>query len=480
MKNKKGFLLLPALMLVSVALQAKVELPSILSDNMVLQQKEQVALWGTATGKTVTVTASWTKEKTVVKPDANGKWFTRISTPEAGGPYQLCFNDGEKTVISNVLIGEVWLCGGQSNMDMPMRGWGGQPVEHATECIMSAKPSTPIRIIDFDHGFSTTPVYESKETWQENTPEAVYESSATAYFFALKMHEILNVPIGIITADWGGSSIEAWMRRDILEKEFPGEFDTSFLDTMDNSELKRNMPCVLYNGILCSLIPFTFKGMLWYQGEENRLRPQQYVRLQPRFVQMIREEFQNPDAPFYFVQIAPYKYSGEGRPFTSGYFFEAQQKTLALIPHSGMVPTVDLGNYTFIHPPKKMEVGNRLAMMALVNDYGLKGLNPNAPAYESVAFEDGKARITVEVEKSVGLIPASVPVSGFEMAGEDRVFYPATASAFKDVITVECAQVSAPVAVRYCFRNWGEGTLFNVNGIPLLPFRTDNWDDVRE
>lgn len=480
MKNLKKYLLLTALLLLSAAAQAKVELPSILSDNMVLQQKAQVALWGTATGKTVTITASWSKAKTVVKPGADGKWFARIATPEAGGPYELCFNDGEKTVVKNILIGEVWFCSGQSNMEMPMRGWGGQPIEHATECIMKAKPSTPIRMVNFKHGFSTVPVYESKETWQENTPEVVYECSATAYFFALKMQEILNVPIGIITADWGGSSIEAWMRRDILEKEFPGEFDTAFLDTADNSQLKRTTPSVLYNGILCALMPYTFKGMLWYQGEENRLRPEQYVRLQPRFVQMIREDFQNPDAPFYFVQIAPYKYSGEGRPFTSGYFFEAQQKTLALIPHCGMVPTVDLGNYNFIHPPKKMEVGNRLAMMALVNDYGIKGLHPNAPYYKSVTFDGGKALITVDVEKSVGLIPASVPVSGFELAGEDRVFHPATASAFRDQITVECPEVSAPVAVRYCFRNWGEGTLFNVNGIPLLPFRTDDWNDLHE
>lgn len=473
----KKCMLLAALLLVGASLQAKVDLPSIFSDNMVLQQQEQVALWGTATGKKVTITASWTKKKTVVVPDANGKWFTRLQTPAAGGPYELCFNDGEKTVIRNVLIGEVWFCSGQSNMDMPMRGWGGQPVEHATDFIMSARPEVPIRIIDFPGKKASVPIFQSEETWEENRPEVVYETSATAYFFARKMYEVLQVPIGIITADWGGSTIEAWISRDILEKEFPGEFDTSLLDTDDIDKRDQKTPAIFYNGMLSPLIPFTFKGMLWYQGEANRGRCDQYVRLQTRFVRMIREEFQNPDAPFYFVQIAPYAYTYPDS-FNSGYFYEAQQKTLALIPHSGMAPTVDLGNYHFIHPPKKMEVGNRLAMLALVNDYGLKGVNPVAPSYQSVSFQDGKAVVTVQVDKGVGLLPAKVPVGGFEIAGADQVFHPAHAVAYKNEITVSSPDVTAPVAVRYCFRNWGEGSLFNASGIPLLPFRTDNWDNL--
>ena len=465
-----------ALLLMSAALQAKVELPSVFSDNMVLQQQEQVAVWGTATGKKVTITASWTREKTVAVPDADGKWSVRLQTPAAGGPYELCFNDGEKTVIRNVLIGEVWLCSGQSNMDMPMRGWGGQPIEHGPEYIMSARPEIPIRMIDFRRQKATAPVFHSEETWAENRPEVVYETSATAYFFARKMYEILQVPIGIITADKGGSTIEAWLSRDILEKEFPGEFDTSILDTGDIEQMNVKTPTIYYNGMLSPLFPFTFKGILWYQGESNRGRHDQYVRLQTRLVQMLREEFQNPDAPFYFVQIAPYAYSN-GDNFKSGYFYEAQQKTLALIPHSGIVPTVDLGSYHFIHPPKKMEVGNRLAMLALVNDYGIKGVNPVAPSYQSVVFQDGKAIVTVQTDE-VGLLPAKVPVGGFEIAGADQVFHPAVAVAYKNEVTVSSPEVSDPVAVRYCFRNWGEGSLFNASGFPLLPFRTDNWDEL--
>lgn len=460
MSRLKEFLLLPCLLLMGTVGQAKVEMPSLFSDHMVLQQKAQVAVWGTATGKKVSITASWTKGKTVAEVDETGKWFVRLETPDAGGPYELCFDDGEKKVLHNVLVGEVWLCSGQSNMEMPMRGWPGQPVEHATEYILGARPEIPIRTIDFRSN-------KTGETWKENRPEVVYEASSTAYFFACQLYDVLRVPIGLITAVKGGSPIESWISRDILEKEFPSEIN----------EADKNPPAAYYDGILSRIFPFTFKGMIWYQGEDNRERYKPYASLQARFVQMIREESQNPDAPFYFVQIAPFAYSHPDA-YTLGYFNEAQQRSLALIPRSGMVPAVDLGNRLFIHPPKKREVGNRLAMLALVNDYGFKGVDPIAPCYKSVVFEDGKARVTVEVKGKVGLVPAKVPVSGFELAGEDRVFHPAVATAYKDEILVESPEVSAPVAVRYCFKNWSEGTLFNANGIPLLPFRTDDWEEL--
>ena len=457
----KRIIFLAGLLLVCAAAHAKVEMPSIFSDNMVLQQKAQVAFWGTATGKKVTISASWTRGKTVVVPSSDGKWFVRLATPAAGGPYEICISDGEKKTLRNVLIGEVWLCSGQSNMEMPLRGWPGQPVEHATECIMGARPEVPIRLIDYHAGKS------GGVNWQENSPEAVYEASATAYFFACRLYEMLRVPVGIITASKGGSPIESWMSREILEKEFPTEIN----------EEDDDPPAAYYDSMLSPIMPYTFKGMIWYQGEDNRRRYRKYPALQARFVRMIREEFQNPDAPFYFVQIAPFKYGGPDL-FTSGYFYEAQQKSLELIPHSGMVPTVDLGDINFIHPPRKMEVGQRLAMLALVNDYGFKLVNPVPPCYKDVVFEEGKARVSVDLKGKVGLLPAKVPVGGFELAGEDRVFHPATATAFKTEIIIESADVPAPVAVRYCFRNWAEGSLFSADGLPLPPFRTDDWDDL--
>ncbi len=460
------------LIFTSFSLSAKVTLPSFFSDNMVLQQKADVAVWGEADGKKVVIEATWTKQKTVVCPDADGKWFVRIPTPQAGGPYEITLSDGkEKTVIRNVLVGEVWFCGGQSNMVMSLRGFEGQPVEHSTEYIMSAQASVPIRVCDIPNKQSDVPLTETSAVWKEHTPYNVARFSATAYFFARTLYESLNVPVGIITADWGGSSIETWISKPVIERDFAHEFDHVIPE-----EKYPKTPAVLFNGMVAPLVPYTFKGMLWYQGEDNRLRPEQYTRLQPAYVAMMRELFQNPDAPFYFVQIAPYAYNGQEDPFTQGYFNEAQQKTLDLIPHSGMVPTLDLGSKSAIHPAKKREVGQRLAWLALVNDYGFTGINPQAPRYKSAAFQDGKAVVSIENVEWMGLAPAGVPVEGFELAGEDRVFHPAVAKAQKYTITIQSEDVPEPVAVRYGFRNWSQASLFSAWGIPLLPFRTDDWE----
>ena len=351
--------------------QAKITLPSFFSDNMVFQQNTQAAVWGwTDSGKKVTIRPSWTSKKTVAVPDANGKWSAKIQTPSAGGPYTVTISDGEKTVLENVLVGEVWFCSGQSNMEMQMRGFRSQPVEGAGDIILSAKPDRQIRMCTIKHNASLSPVDKCVGSWKENTPEAVASTSATAYFFALKMQEVLGVPVGLLITEWGGSTIETWMDRETISSRFPGEFDLSFLDNGKMPEKKHQVPCTLFNGQVNPLIPFTFKGMLWYQGESNRHRHDQYLRLQQEYVAMMRRLFNNPDAPFYYVQIAPYKY-GNPDEFTSGYLREAQQKALELIPHSGIVTTGDIGEFGTIHPRKKKEVGFRLAYNALAGDYGL-------------------------------------------------------------------------------------------------------------
>ena len=457
----KHFIAVLIALLATVSLQAKVMLPSFFSDNMVLQQKANVAVWGHSDGKKVVIEPSWTRTKTVAVPDADGKWFINLPTPEAGGPYTLTISDGkEKTVIKNVMIGEVWFCSGQSNMVMSMRGFIGQPVEHGAEYILSASPSVPIRVCDIPNKQSPVPLTETAARF-----------SATAYFFARTLYDALKVPVGIITADWGGTTIETWMSKEVIDRDFPHEFDNVVPE-----ERYPKTPGVLFNGMINPVLPYTVNGFLWYQGEDNRLRPEQYSRLQPAYAAMLRDLFGNPDAPFYFVQIAPYAYAGKVDSFASGFFYEAQQKTLALIPHSGMVPTLDLGEKDSIHPSKKLEVGKRLAWLALVNDYGYTGINPNAPSYKSVEFKDGEAIVTVENVEWMGLCPGFVPVGGFELAGEDKVFHPATGVANKYTITIRSDEVPAPVAVRYCFHNWTQATLFSAWGIPLLPFRTDNWE----
>ena len=459
----------------ATSLQAKVTLPSFFSDNMVLQQKQEVAVWGwTDNGRTVTITPSWTRSKFKAEPGADGKWMTRIPTPGAGGPYSICFSDGEKTTISNVLIGEVWFCSGQSNMEMPVRGFHGQPVEGSADVILAAKPSVPIRTCTIGKKYSLKPLDTCTGSWQENTPQAVGDASAVAYFFASKLYEVLEIPIGLLITDWGGTPIETWMDEPTLRREFSGELNFAHLDTGTIPDKYPNCsPCMLFNGQVAPLVPFTFKGMLWYQGESNRDRPAQYARLQTAYVRMMRELFQNPDAPFYFVQIAPYDYSMDP-PTLCGYFFEAQEATLDLIPHSGMAATVDIGTKKCIHPSKKREVGNRLAYMALADEYGVKAIEERSPSYKSVEFKDGKAIVTFNVGPR-GLAPYGEKIPGFELAGADKVFHPATGRTGGNKVTVSSPEVPEPVAVRYCFRNWCVGKLTNSYGIPALPFRSDDW-----
>ena len=454
---------------------AKVTLPSFFSDNMVLQRNAEVAFWGwTDSGSKVTISTTWTGVKFTAIPDKDGKWMAKIQTPDAGGPYKIFINDGERMTLNNVLIGEVWFCSGQSNMEMVVAGYSGQPAAGSTDIILGAKAKTPIRMCTITKKASLKPVTECEGSWQENTPEAVANTSATAYFFAKKLQDALDVPVGILISCWGGSSIETWLDRETVTDKFGGEFDLGFLDGSELPKNQHQTPCTLFNGQVAPLIPFTFKGMIWYQGETNRGRYEQYIRLQKEYVEMMRMLFNNPDAPFYFVQIAPYPY-GDPDNFLSGYFCEAQQKTLAEIPHSGMAATLDIGEYGTIHPCRKQEVGNRLAYLALVNDYGFKGVNPVAPTYESVRFENGNAIVTMNVDYK-GLAPMGQDLTGFEVAGKEKVFFPATGRVSGKTVIVSCPDVEEPVAVRYGFRNWAVGTLYNCYGIPAGPFRTDDWD----
>ncbi len=464
--------------------RAKVTLPSVISDNMVLQQNASVALWGWSdSGKNVSVTTGWDKKKTVATPDAFGKWMVRVATPAGSAKaYDITISDGEKLTLRNILVGEVWYCSGQSNMEMPVKGYPAQPAEGGTDAILAARPERPIRICTITKCSSTTVKEQTTGSWKLHSPEVVAETSATAYFFADYLQAHIDVPVGILITSWGGSSIETWMDRETIERDFPGEFDLSYLgqpwDKEKYGKKDHTLPCLLYNGQVNGLIPYTFKGMIWYQGETNRARPEQYLRLMQSYAKMMREKFQNPDAPYYFVQIAPYHYDrlATQNSYVSGYLYESQQKASELIPHSGMAGTADIGEYGTIHPCKKRPVGQRLALLALVKDYGFKGVDPVCPTYQSVTFDAGKATVRFKIDK-MGLSPMGRNLGGFEIAGADKVFHEAQAILARDRHCVEVwsDEVPEPVAVRYCFRNWAVGSVFNNYGIPVAPFRTDNW-----
>ena len=463
-------------------MQAKVELAPVFADNMVFQQQSDAAVWGKAEpGAKVKITTTWSKGKVTAVADADGKWFARIATPVAGGPYEVTFNDGDKVTLKNVLVGEVWICSGQSNMAQQMKGYSGQPTAGSADLILSADPSVPIRSCNLVRQKSLVPMEECEATWYVNDHIGVSEASATAYFFAKRVYETLRIPVGIINASWGGTPIEAWMDRETLEKEFASELDLSPLSTgvwPKKNDFKT--PTVLFNGMLGTLVPFTAKGFLWYQGCDNRLRYEQYTRLQPAFVKMLRKYWGNDKMPFYFTQIAPYKYDGPDKP-EGGYMMWAQAQTLDMIPYSGMATTHDAGELACIHPANKKVVGDRLAYLALANDYGIKGFAAEAPIAKEFEFKDGMAYVSFKVGTR-GLSPISIDLEGFELAGEDMVFYPAKGRVSKDaegkrtvVKVYQCPQVPNPVAVRYGIKNWSEATLYNCFGVPASPFRSDNW-----
>ena len=471
----RKFLTALSFILLSTTVDAEVKLPPIFGDNMVLQQKSDAALWGSARpGATVVISPSWSASKIKVKTDAEGKWFTRVVTPASGGPYELTFDDGEPLTLTNILIGEVWICSGQSNMEMPLRGFVNQPVKGAAEHIATAVPSVPIRYCKLKKVSSLEPQPECEAKWCEHTSESLPELSAVAYFFAQMINRSQGVPVGLIVAAWGGSTIEAWMEKSIIEKDFAGELDLSAYKVgVLPEKYSYRLPGTLYNGMLNSVIPYTAKGFLWYHGEQNKERAEQYTRLQPAFVKMLREKWGDEKMPFYFTQIAPYGYRD---PMVGGTFMYAQSRTLKTIPYSGMACVGDLGDQYCIHPSDKKEVGYRLAYLALTNDYGVKGLEPQGPLYKEVTFSQGKAIISFEVGR-LGLSPINRNLSGFEVAGKDKVFYPAEARIGKDGKTVvaHSPEVSDPVYVRYGINGYCTASLFNNSGIPASPFKTDSF-----
>ena len=481
---KKILLSLAALGAV-LGVQAKIVLPGIFGDNMVLQQQTGVQFWGKAApGKKVTIRPSWSTKTITAEVGNDGRWKALVPTPGAGGPYTIELSesdrptprnaprDSERLTLRDVLIGEVWLCSGQSNMEMPVRGFNNQPVEGSADAIMQAKASTPIRLCTVGRSTARTPQEECTAQWQQHTPEAVAGTSATAYYFARYLQSVLEVPVGVIVTCWGGTPVEAWMDRETMAGF--REFDLSFLDGTDKIDRPENKPCGLYNGMIAPLVPFAVKGFLWYQGESNRGRHAQYQTLMPAFVKMLRERWAQGELPFYYVQIAPYRYDGPGG--TSGALLrEAQLRNLAEIPSSGMAVTLDIGDEDCIHPAKKQQVGTRLAWLALSKTYGLKGIDADTPVCKSMEVADGKAYLTFTTGPQ-GLAPQGKTLAGFEMAGADRVFRPAAARIERGRLVVACDAVAEPAAVRYAFKNAPEATLFNSSGIPASSFRTDEWE----
>ena len=451
---------------------SKVTLPSFFSDNMVLQQQTKCNIWGwTEPGKKVIVHTPWDKKSHRATARKDGRFGVTIQTPKAGGPYDIWFQDGDFVKLSNVMIGEVWICSGQSNMEMQMKGYKAQPVEGATEELLSCKDNE-LRLFYGKRFASLEPQQDLKGSWQEANAASVRDFSATAYFFGKALRKALGVPVGLICTAFGGSACEAWMKADWL-KAFPKVQQT--ITEEDVKKLQQRCPTALYNGQLKPLIGYGIRGAIWYQGEDNIPRYDYYAELLKAMVEGWRAEWKQGDFPFYYCQIAPYDYSLIGWS-NSQYLREQQLKAEAMIPNVRMAVLTDVGLEYGIHPRKKRQAGERLALLALANTYEVKGL-PDFAVYKEVTFQNDTAVIAFDRSKEWVYFEHGPSSSNFEIAGEDRVFHPAEAWVSRNRVYVKSNEVKKPVAVRYAWRDWVEGDLMH-DGLPVSSFRTDDWDSL--
>jgi len=460
--------LLATIILFTTASYSQIKMPYFFSNNMVLQQKTMASVWGTDKPNTkITVKGSW-KESSTTKTDKDGKWKVKLNTPEAGGPYSLSINGSNKVVLENVLIGEVWICAGQSNMEMPVKGYNNQPVNGSNEAILNSKKSN-IRLFTIGRNASLVPVDDVSGEWFVANPQTVKDFSAVGYFFGKKINTLLNVPVGLISIVWGASRVEAWMDEETLS-----EFKKIEIVKEIPKEFPQHSPTLLYNGMIHPLQGYAVKGFVWYQGESNITKADEYLKLFPAMVEQWRNQWQQGKLPFYYVQIAPFKYWGDNPV----YLREAQLKSMQKIENSGMVVTMDIGDCEFIHPPEKRIVGERLAYWALSKDYNFEGIAFSGPVYKKLEItEDGKINLFFENCPN-GLASFGMPLTGFEIAGEDKIFHSATAAISENgTLSVFSEKVAKPVAVRYGFIHCPKGTLFNIEGLPASPFRTDDWQD---
>ncbi len=481
--------------------QSALELPNIFSDHMVLQRDQPNRVWGHAAADEKIV-ASFAEQNHETTADAEGNWSLTLDPVAAGGPFQLKIRGGEaggrEVVIDDVLVGEVWICSGQSNMEWPVAAANDADLEQLT----ANHPQ--IRMINFPNVGTQQPVWShANSNWMVCTPENVSQFSAVGYFFGRQLHQTLNVPVGLVNNSWGGSACEAWVDRSLLDGDdrFAGmsqrwadaeaklaelealttrsEEQEKQLNQMRGQMGGNQRPGNLYNGILKSHLGYGIRGAIWYQGESNAGRAWQYRELFPLMISSWRKEWGQGDFPFYWVQLADFKQESAG-PQDSDWaeLREAQTMTLDRLENCGQAVIIDVGEGKDIHPKNKVDVGRRLARIALARDYGIS-VAWQSPRFESLEVAGGKAVLKFR-HADAGWRPFDVgnPV-GFTVAGEDKVFHSASAKFLDDGrVEVWSDAVSAPVAVRYAWADNPVCNMYSKSGLPLTPFRTDDWPGV--
>jgi sialate O-acetylesterase len=490
-------LLILSIALLPASTRADVKPHTLCSEGMVLQQQSKAKIWGTAdAGEKVTITFRNNKATTTAGNDGN--WVIAISTGAAGGPFELTIAGNNTITYKNVLVGEVWICSGQSNMEWKVGGCDKTDKEYAS----SAPPNPMLRTFNVTKNPQLSPQTQTEGPtektptygkWIEAEPKTVLDFTAAGYFFGRSLQEKLQVPVGLIHSSWGGTPIEAWMSKEALDPFKKQE-----------TQAGPNRPSNLYNGMIHPILNYQVKGAIWYQGESNHKNAFQYRSLQPAMIENWRADFKNPELAFYFVQLAPFMRVPKA-PVESTWaeLREAQTMTLKL-KNTGMAVITDFGSEYDIHPTPKRRVGERLALIARARTYGEK-IVYSGPLYKSAKFQDGKVILSFDhvagglVGKEIiptlprkskdGSVSSAwrvkegssgVPLVGFTICGKDKVFQTAFAEIVGDTVVASCTKVDAPIAVRYGWADHPICNLYNGAGLPASPFRTDDFPGITQ
>jgi sialate O-acetylesterase len=496
---------------------AEIKLPALFGDNMVLESNAKDPVWGTADpGEQVTVSVA--DQKATATADGEGRWRVELAPLKPGGPFEMTIAGKNTLTLHNVVVGEVWICSGQSNMEMAVgnspRAWGGV-MNSAQEIASGNFPM--IRHFAVKKTVAGQPQSDVEGQWVVASPQTVGEFTAVGYFFGRELHKVLGVPIGLIHTSWGGTPAEAWTRTSTLAAEpelatiandwakkladFPKQLEKFRQDLDQWDQTSRQNEAAgkvapspprlpddprssswraggLFNGMIAPLIPYRIAGAIWYQGESNADRAHQYRKLFSTMIQDWRRAWDQGDFPFLFVQLA--NFIQDYAPNTSWPELREAQFMAWSLPNAGMATAVDIGEPYDIHPKNKQEVGRRLALAAQAIAYG-KDVVYAGPIYGSMNTEGAAIRVTFK-HVSGGLVAKRGvgSLKGFEIAGEDRKFVSAEAAISGKTVVVRSAQVPHPVAVRYAWTDNPECSLYGKSGLPALPFRTDTWPGVTE